>query len=221
MKEGDIVKIDIGVHVDGYIGDTALTISLGEQEDLLEASKKALYEAINLVRPGVKIKEIGEVIQKTIEDFGFKPIRNLTGHGLKRFDIHADPQIPNIKIDSNEELKEDDVIAIEPFASNGNGFVRDLEDVRIFSIIENENKIRSPEAREIYAFGMKRYGLPFASRWLNMPYIKFRIGLKELLLKNMIYPYYVLVEKEGALVSQFEHTIIVKDKPIIITSSPD
>lgn len=218
LKEGDIIKIDIGVHVDGYIGDTAITISLGGHEDLLEASRKALNEAIKILRPGIKTNEISYVIQKIIESFGFKVISNLTGHGLERFNIHAEPQIPNIVTSENYTLKEDEVIAIEPFATTGDGFVKDLKEARIFSILMGKRQmLRSKEAREIYSFGIKRNGLPFTSRWLDLSKIKFRFGIKELEMKDMIYPYYILSERNNALVSQFEHTIIIKDKPIVTT----
>lgn len=218
FKEGDIVKIDVGVHIDGYIGDTAITISLGDHKELVEASRKALEEAIKIIKPGVKINEISEVVQKTIESFGFKPIKNLTGHGLDRYNIHSEPQIPNVVGSNNYVLKEDDVIAIEPFATTGLGFVKDLEDARIFSVLIDKNqKIRSLEAREIYSFGANRNGLPFPSRWIELSEIKFRLGIKELKIKEMIHPYYILAEDDKALVSQFEHTLIVRDKPIITT----
>lgn len=222
LKEGDIVKIDVGVHIDGYIGDTAITISLGGYEDLIDASKKALREAIRIIRPGVKISEISDIIQKTIESFGFKPISNLTGHGLERFNIHAEPQIPNVVTSNNYVLKENEVIAIEPFATNGDGFVKDLEEARIFSALINKNqRLRSMEAREIYSFGIKRNGMPFSSRWLDISKIKFRLGIKELIMKEMIYPYYILAENEDAMVSQFEHTVIVRDNPIVTTICDD
>ncbi|MFH8107859.1 MAG: type II methionyl aminopeptidase [Candidatus Aenigmatarchaeota archaeon] len=218
LREGDIVKIDIGVHIDGYIGDTAITISLGGYEDLLESSRKALNEAIKLLKPGIKTNEIAETIQKTIESFGFKVISNLTGHGLERFNVHAEPQIPNVITSNNYTLKEYDVIAIEPFATTGIGFVKDLDEARIFSVLmDKRNMLRSVEAREIYSFGIKRNGLPFTSRWLELSKIKFRLGIKELKMKDMIYPYYILAEKEGAMVAQFEHTIIIRDKPIVTT----
>jgi methionyl aminopeptidase len=223
INEDDVIKIDIGVHVDGYIGDTAYTICFGNYSDLLKASEEALKEAIKIISPGTKIKDIGEVIERTINNYGFKPVKNLTGHGLERFNIHAEPQILNVKNDNENELKEGSIIAIEPFASNGEGFVIDSDDVRIFSVIKSieEARIRNSDARYIFDFGLKRNGLPFAKRWLNLSEIKFRIAAKELLSKEILYPYPILFEKKDCKISQFEHTIIVLDKPIVTTLSSE
>lgn len=216
FKENDVVKIDIGVHIDGYIGDTATTISLGGNEELLKASKEALDEAIKIIRPGINIGEIGGVIEETIKKYGFRPITNLTGHGLDRYDLHADPQIPNTKIDSNYELKEDQVIAIEPFATTGSGFVKESDEIMIFSLV-NPQLVRSPDARRIIDLGLKRNGLPFAKRWFHFTDIRFRLALKELEIKDIIHKYPVLFDTEGCKISQFEHTVIVRDNPIITT----
>mgnify|MGYP000142963784 CR=1 FL=1 len=219
VNENDVIKIDIGVHVDGYIGDTAYTICFKDYFDLLKASEEALQEAIKIVSPGTKIKEIGEIIENTITKYGFKPVKNLTGHGLDRFNIHAEPQILNVKNSDEKELKDGDVIAIEPFATNGEGFVIDSNDIRIFSVTKSieEAKIRNSDAKYIFNFGFKRNGLPFAKRWLSLPEIKFRIAAKELLSKEILYPYPILFEKKDCKISQFEHTIIVLDKPIVTT----
>ncbi|MHA2408070.1 MAG: M24 family metallopeptidase, partial [Candidatus Ranarchaeia archaeon] len=80
-----IVKIDLGVHIDGYIADTATTISLNREYDgMVVAVEKALDQAIKWIRPNVSIRQLGEVIQKTIEQYGYKPIWNLTGHQMKK-----------------------------------------------------------------------------------------------------------------------------------------
>jgi methionyl aminopeptidase len=88
----DIVKLDIGTHINGYIGDSAVTVDLsGNNEGLVKASEAALNEAIKIIRDGVSTIEIGEVIENTIRERGYKPIVNLTGHGLMRYNSHAPP----------------------------------------------------------------------------------------------------------------------------------
>ena len=121
--DNQVCSLDVGVHVDGFIGgDTAATVDLsGENEDLVKASREALENAIKIIKPGIKISEIGKVIQETITGYGFAPVRNLSGHGLDEFNIHAKPSIPNYDNGDNTELQENQLIAIEPFASKGAG----------------------------------------------------------------------------------------------------
>jgi len=220
FKPGDVIKIDIGTHVNGYIGDTATTVSLGGNEDLLKASREALNEAIKIAKPGTKLGEIGTVIEQTIKKYGFKPISNLTGHGLDKYDLHAEPQIPNITNDIEYELKEGQAIAIEPFATTGSGRVNESGDVMIFMLVEPQ-PVRNFDARRIISFAQKRNGLPFAKRWvlsdLGMSDIRFRLALRELSTKNVLHEYHVLKDVDDCKISQFEHTLIVGDKPIVTT----
>ncbi len=219
FKQGDMVKLDIGVHVNGYIGDTATTIYLGDDEkesQLVLASKKALEEALKIVKPGTKISEIGEAVEKAITEMGFKPISNLTGHGLDQYDLHAEPQIPNVKITSGYELKEDQIIAIEPFASSGDGYVRESGETLIYMILY-PHPVRNPEARQIIKRMAVRQGLPFAKRWLQISDIKLRLALRELKMRNAIHEYPILKDRDDCKISQHEHTIIVMEKPVVTT----
>lgn len=219
FMENDIVKIDIGVHVDGYIGDTAVTVSLANDdrdENLIKASREALEEAVKLAIPGTKLEEIGKAVEDKIKSYGFLPVSNLTGHGLEQYNLHAEPQVPNVNNKSSYVLNEDQAIAIEPFASTGDGFVRESGEVLIYMLLHPQ-PCRSMEARQIIAFGMENQGLPFAKRWLGMNDIRFRLAMRELKARNAIHEYPVLKDREGCRISQFEHTIIVRDKPLVTT----
>jgi len=218
IKKGDVIKIDIGVHIDGYIGDTAYTISLNKKyEKLVEASKKALEEAVKLCKPNALLSDVCKKIEETIRSFGFNPISNLTGHGLEQYDLHAEPQIPNVKINSAYKLKENQVIAIEPFATNGSGYVKDSDTVLIFGLAR-VGPTRNLDARKILSFAKELNGLPFAERWLPIDsVIKTKLALRDLRMRNLIYDYPVLKEIGNGIVSQAEHTVIVKDEPIITT----
>ena len=220
IKEGDVVKIDVGVHVDGYIGDTALTLSFNKDfDDLIKASDNALDEAMKLCRPEEKLSNVSSVIQETIEGFGFKPISNLTGHKLDRFDLHGDPHIPNVKFDSDYRLEEDHVFAVEPFATNGSGKIKESNEVLIFSLLQIK-PVRNLEARKIIELASDLNGLPFAERWienLGFSLFKTRLALKELRTRDMLHDYPVLKEIANGIVSQSEHTVIIKDPPVITT----
>lgn len=219
VKAEDYVKLDVGVHVDGYIGDTALTVRLTGKDKLIECSEKMLDNAIKIIKPGITIMEIGEAIENTAKEFGFNSVRNLTGHGLGKFNLHAGAVIPNIKTSNMFVLQEDEVYAIEPFCTPGAGMVKDSEPALIFRWIKDQ-PVRSPEARKILEFGKtKFFKLPFAKRWLqkSISQFKLELALKQLTNTQAIYPYNILREVSGSPVAQAEHTVIVKDKPIITT----
>lgn len=143
----DIIKLDIGVHVDGYIADSAITIDLsGNYKELVKASEAGLEAAIDTVKAGVNTADIGAAIEDEIVSHGFKPVGNLTGHGLARYIPHAHPSIPNIRIGKGVELKAGDFIAIEPFATDGAGRVVDGTLTEIFQFI-GKKPVRLPAAR--------------------------------------------------------------------------
>ena len=144
---GDLVKLDLGVHFDGYIADTAITIDLGNNGLLVDASREALSRAIEKVRPGVTVGELGFAIQSEIESRGYRPIANLTGHGLDRFIVHRPPNIPNVAIQGGAVLEEGMVFAIEPFATTGSGHVGEKRRVEIFQQI-SEKPVRLAIGKE-------------------------------------------------------------------------
>lgn len=212
FKETDLVTIDLGVHVDGYIADTAYTIDLsGEHGDLVRASEEALEAAINTVRAGVSVSEIGESIEKTIKSYGLKPIENLTGHQLECYQLHGGIAIPNIRVPFDKRLEEGQVFAIEPFATNGRGRVIESNKVEIYSCLQ-PRPTRSVEGKKLLQEVEKRQGLPFPERWFakSMNPFRLRMALKELTQRDALHSYPVLREAGGGLISQTEHTVIVE-----------
>lgn len=214
FSDKDVVNVDIGVHVDGFVGgDIAYTIDLsGQNGKLVEASEKALENAISLVKEGRKTNEIGKTIDETITKYGFKPIRNLSGHGLGEYEIHAAPSIPNIDLGYGEELEEGRIIAIEPFASTGDGYVREDRRTEIFAF-DHEILTRNMDARAMLAHIQSEYRtLPFAERWLAKKYdpFKLKIALRELISREALIQYPILKDRPGSLVSQAEVTLLVE-----------
>ncbi|MBR9691007.1 type II methionyl aminopeptidase [Candidatus Woesearchaeota archaeon] len=216
FQDEQVVSLDVGVRVDGYVADTAVTKDLGDNDKLIEASKNALEAALHLATPGRKISEIGRAIQMEITNLGFNPIKNLSGHGVGRWIIHGPPQIPNYETGKGE-LEEDMIIAIEPFASAGIGMIHETDTASIFSLI-NKKPVRSPITREVLSRIQTYKGLPFATRWLaqDFEHFKVKFAIRDLLKHNIIKAFPPLPDKEG-LVSQAEHTVIVKDEPIVTT----
>lgn len=222
LGEEDVVKIDIGTNVNGGIGDTAYTIDLSDKnEKLVKASKEALQTAIEMVKTGVKIGEIGAAVEEKIKSFGFKPISNLTGHKITTGLLHAGIDIPNVKTDDPYQLQEGEVYAIEPFASTGSGFVSDLDQVEIFSLY-SLSPVKMRQSRQILNHIMSDRGLlPFAERWLNKKFtsrLTVSAALKEMLREQILRAYPVLKDSEDGLVSQAEHTVLVtKDGCEVLT----
>jgi len=211
--------LDVGVHINGNIGDNALTVDLsGQNTELVKASREALNNAIKIIRPGITLAEIGKTIQETIESFGFVPIRNLAGHGLGHYGIHTSPSIPNFDTKEIKELEEGMVIAIEPFATNGAGMIYEGDRANIFSM-DQKRPTRNPFAREILKEIEKFKNLPFTTRWLTKKFhvAKVNSGLKELILNGTLHKYPPLSDRDKGLVSQAEHSLLVQDKPIILT----
>ena len=144
LKEGDLVKIDMGAHIDGYVTDTAFTSSIGaneENEKLIKAVEEALEIAVSMAKPGIEINQIGIAVEKKIKSYGFNPIRNLFGHAVSHWQVHGKPNIPSFDNGNTEKLKAGQVIAIEPFATTGNGYVKNGAGSEVYSL-ESDGNIR-------------------------------------------------------------------------------
>lgn len=218
INQGDLVKIDMGVHVDGYIGDMAFTYC-SDPNPLVKCSEECVQAAIAVIRPGVTISQISRAIEDCAKGQGFGIIVNLTGHTLERYVFHGSPSIPNVSNDSSHKFRDGDVIAIEPFVTGSNGYVKDSGNVEIYRYMR-DRPVRLPEARRILEMARSEYAeLPFAKRWLFRQFspIKVSLAIRQLEMAGALESYPVLREVEGRPVAQSEHTIIVKDEPIVTT----
>ena len=236
-----LLKVDFGVHVDGWTADNTFSVDLensDENKKLIETSETALKKAIKLIEEKVVNKkgvgnsaikssallgdvttdEIGAAIQGTIESHGFSPIINLCGHSMKRYELHGGITIPNIDDGRNVKLKEG-LYAIEPFATPGSGKVRDGRPSGIYELTSEKNP-RSPLAREVLEFIKKEYNtLPFCSRWIVKALgTRALFGLRELEANGNLHHFNQLIEISGAKVSQAEHTILVEKDKVTVTT---
>lgn len=206
----DLVNIDIGVHIDGWIADSAITVDLtGEHSDLVKASEDALDAAIETIEDGVDTGTVGAAIEQAIDARGYNPVVNLTGHGLGRYDQHTEPSIPNREVSQGVTLESGDVVAVEPFVTDGTGKVTEGSNEEIF-MLEQEGSVRNRDARQALEQIAEEFKtLPFAARWLDVRRPK--MALRRLKANDIVHGYPVLKEKEGKFVSQKEHTVIVTD----------
>jgi methionyl aminopeptidase len=217
LSEGDVLKIDVGAHIDGYIGDTAVTVDLGEHDALVDAAARAVDAALEEVQAGTNLGRIGQAIQEAIEQDGFKPIRNLSGHSLERYTQHAGTSIPNIHINTQEELETGKAYAIEPFATTGEGKVTEGGPGNIYKY-EGGNT-RNKYGRKVLSQVKKEYKtLPFTSRWFDMSSARLKLAFRNLVQSEVLHEYDVLKETGGGLVSQKEHTVLVLEGETIVTT---
>jgi len=221
IPEGSIVKIDIGVHVDGYIADTAVTVCFNpEYEEMVQTSQIALETAIRTIRPGIFTSELGSKVQRVIESRGFKPISNLTGHQIGRYMIHAGKSLPNVSHVSFRRIREGEVYAIEPFVTTleAEGKVIEGNEAHIFRFLKRKNP-KQRESKKLLRFIEKNFRtLPFAKRWLKKYGVLDESAFMDLLESRCLLAYPVFVEASGKYVAQFEHTVYIdKDGPIVLT----
>ena len=219
FKKGDLVKLDVGVEVNGKIGDSALSVDLGNNKDLIKASEKALEEAIKIVKVNVKINKIGEVIEEVIKNKGFKVIKNLSGHEIKEYEEHSGLTIPNYDNKDETKLKKGQIIAIEPFATIGSGYVEDGKESGIYKIL-NIKQVRNEMTRDVLKYIVEEYKtLPFSKNWLLKKFSPFKVNfaLRVMEKENILHQYKQLIERSKEKVSQAEHTLLIDDNVKVLT----
>ena len=219
IEETDVLKIDIGVHVEGYITDAAFTVDFsGKHAALVEAAEFALESALAVAKTGAPLRLLGKAIEDTIEGKGFHPVRNLSGHGLARYQAHSSPSIPNHDSKDSKTLEDGMVVAIEPFASTGKGLIHEAGQAEIFQIDEPK-PLRNPHARRMLDYVFENFTtLPFAERWLAAEFpdaFQRKIALRELLLQKCIMPFAPLLEAKDVFISQAEATVLFDGKDAI------
>lgn len=222
-KASGLLKVDIGVHVNGCSADTAFSIDLENNEEnkkMIEAAQFGLNNAIKVVKGNKKVvlSDVGGAIETAIKSFGFHPIQNLSGHSIDKYDLHAGIIIPNFDNSSNVEI-DDGVIAIEPFATNGLGSVRDGRSSGIY-FLQRPGTVRDNFAREVLGFIAEEYQtLPFCSRWIQKKFgSRGLLALRQIEQAGLLHNFAQLVESGNGKVAQAEHTILISGKDKIVTT---
>jgi methionyl aminopeptidase len=212
----EMINLDLGVSIDGWLADTAVTVDLSGNPDLAEAPAEALEAALDVIEAGVTTGEVGAAIEEVIDGYSYNPVVNLTGHGLGHYEQHTSPNIPNRAVEQGTELEAGQVLAIEPFATDGRGKVREGSEEEIFAL-EREGSIRDRNARQALEQITDEFKtLPFATRWLDVS--RASMALRRLQRQDIVHGYPVLKERDGCLVSQKEHTIIVTEDGCEVTT---
>ncbi len=204
FRKGDVVKLDLGTHIEGFIADTAATVEIGtnHHHKLIRTCEEALDKAIESIKDGIETNDIGKIIEDTIKEGGFNPIKDLTGHNLEQYVLHAGVTIPNYKSFFSHTIKKDMVFAIEPFATYGRGKIKNGKP----SIFAISGRCSGNLAEDI----RNRFGsLPFTPRWIPETEINELKGARE---------YFELIENDEEIVAQSEHTVIVNEDGCEVTT---
>ncbi len=218
IKDGDIVKIDLGVHVEGYIVDTAFSVSFNDDkalENIIQATTVAVDAAKMMARPGINTKEIGKKIEGIVKGFKFNPIKELGGHQIERWTVHGKKVLPELGSQGGDEMEEGDVFAVEIFATTGEGSVHNTKSSYIYELNPYAGRVplRRKASKQILGFVKKNYNtLPFAERWLAKEFkMGVLFGLQELAQQGKVRVHYVLAERKGEFVAQSEETILITE----------
>jgi methionyl aminopeptidase len=223
IKDTDLLKIDLGVQINGHIADTAVTVCYDSKYDfLVQAAESALKEAMSIIRVGTKSSDVGKTIENTTKQMGGIPIANLSGHSLEQYTIHAGKSVPNIWSIGSFSFQSTEAYACEPFVTTqeGSGFVREGKIRNIFSLVTRK-RTKEEDANKLIDFIWQRFNmLPFALRWLIPEYNeKNARNLLDKLIKNkVVRSYPILVEANNQRVAQAEHTFIPQDNGVLVTT---
>ncbi|EPE08308.1 methionine aminopeptidase [Ophiostoma piceae UAMH 11346] len=225
LQESNVMKVDIGVHMGGYIVDSAFTIAFDPKYDnLLEAVREATNTGIREAGIDVRLGEIGELIQETMESYEIeldgttypiKAIRNLNGHTIDQYKIHGGKSVPIVKSNDMTKMEEGEVYAIETFGSTGNGYVRDEGECSHYAKRADAPAnvpLRLTSAKTVLSVINKNFGtLPFCRRYIDrLGHDKYLLGLNNLVASNIVEAYPPLVDKKGSYTAQYEHTILLR-----------
>ena len=223
VKDTDLLKIDLGVQINGHIADTAVTVCYEPKYDfLVQAAESALREAMSIIKVGTKSSDVGKIIENTTKQMGGIPIANLSGHSLEQYTIHAGKSVPNIWSIGSFSFQSTEAYACEPFVTtpDGSGFVREGKVRNIFSLVTRK-RTKDEDANKMIDFIWQKFNmLPFALRWFIPEYEeKTARDLLEKLIKNKIVRSYpILVEANEQRVAQAEHTFIPQENNALVTT---
>ena len=204
LAEGDLLKVDVGAHLDGAIADTADSVEVGGThrfDHLIRAAREGRAAGIAQVRPGGRVDDVSRAVAQAIRARGVKPVVDLTCHSIERYLLHAGKSIPNVPGMSGETFEEGEVIAIEPFATNGMGSIGNGPFGNIVRFRRDPGRADPAVAA---MFGRFRT-LPFTARWVTAA--EEQRALEKIRRTLQMYP--VFVERGHGFVAQAEHTVLV------------
>ena len=220
-KAHGLLKVDIGVHIDGNVADTAFSLDLedsDENKSLIKAAEESLKAAIKKINLNTPLRQIGEAIESTCKSHNVTPIHNLSGHSISQYQIHSGITIPNF--DNNQETPiTEGVYAIEPFTTFGHGSVKEGKLSGIYHL-EKQGNVRDSFARQVLQYIKEEFQtLPFSARQIHRKFsTRGLLALRQIESAGLLHHYPQLIEKSGSKVAQAEHTILITEDEKIVTT---
>jgi methionyl aminopeptidase len=222
-----ILKIDLGVCINGYIADTAFSLDLTEDKrfyKMLNLNENILEEIEKIIKPGFEVREVGEKVFEVLENFNLKGgtnfsiIKSLSGHELGKDTIHAGLTFSNYRNENKTKIN-NMAFAIEPFVTPGVGDIYEGKGGGIY-VLQSDRPVRDRESREILNFIKENYKTrPFCLRWLEKAGLtKIKFPISNLVKLGILYQYPLLIEKSKSPVSQFEHTFVINENKVVCTT---
>ncbi len=226
LKKGDVVKVDFGIERDGWIVDNAITVEVGTSKytKQIKANEEGLKKLLNFIKPQIELWKIGNFIHKYAKEKGYETIHNLTGHEIKRYNLHAGLNVPNYNNNSTKIINNESIIAVEPFFTKKCTLVVPGKNSNILHLINKTKNVRDKKAREVLKYIKENYPeLPFAKRWLLSKFNKREVSYSISILKKegIIKEYEVLITQDRSIVTQFEETIVFHKGEKYITTNPE
>jgi methionyl aminopeptidase len=239
LDKNDIIKIDYGVHYNGMIIDSAFTLCFDEKyNEFIDLSKEATNYAIKQCGVDAILGEVGESIEEFIKsheliidrkNYDINVMKDLSGHMIKPFEIHAGKAVPNIKINYPLRMNENEFYAIEPFITTGKGISILKEHKSHYMInkdfVNVDTKLKKDDMYLLSLIKNNYSSMPFCQKWLseliysinNKNKNDYNITqiLNKLEYKNIINSYPPIYDIEGSIVAQHEHTIYITDKGVL------
>lgn len=226
LQYGDVCKIDYGIHVRGRLIDSAFTVHFDPKFDpLVEAVKEATNAGIKESGIDVRLCDVGEVVEEVMtsheveldgKSYVVKPIRNLNGHSIAQYRIHAGKTVPIVKGGEQTKMEENEIYAIETFGSTGKGYVHDDMEtshyMKNFELADEKIPLRLQKSKGLLGLIDKNFStLAFCRRWIDrLGETKYLMALKDLCDKGIVDPYPPLCDVKGCYTAQWEHTILMR-----------
>ncbi|MDR0887861.1 MAG: type II methionyl aminopeptidase [Candidatus Methanoplasma sp.] len=218
---GDVVKVDCGAELDGYVGDTAGTVEVGTNNyrNLIDSSRRARNSVAEFMGAGTQIGDIGRVVEMTITGAGFQPIRNLCGHQIKPYNLHAGVSIPNYDDGDKTKIELGSIIAVEPFATTGVGRIKNNAPWGGIVRLLRERPLADPKAQEFLEYVKGEFKtFPFCAR--SCDFKDAEKYTKLLIRHGVLSSYSLCVEASGGIVSQHEYTFYISGPRAEVTTLP-
>jgi len=225
-----LLKVDLGIAIDGFISDRAFSIDLtedGEFKEMIEINEQILETTLSELTPNSTVSDVGNNMEKNLQNSGkskeFTIIKNLSGHSIDQNQIHAGITISNYNNENKTELK-GKAIAVEPFLTTGNGLIYEGQTGEIYMLQNETQQVRDADARKLLKYIKEKYKTrPFCKRWIesvaeDQGFKKINFALRQMSNQKILHNFPVLIEKTKKPVSQAERTLLILEDKIEITN---